>query len=312
MPAIPVISALGTVGGVALQAKGMSDARKAANAATNAAAPTVDINALDAQAREFARRNAIEGAALENELNPELGQLRTQSILSLINSLARSPQADTIANRIGATAGQDISAPLLRDAIRVAQEDLAQGGALPLDVRNLVARNAFARAGTGGSLGLARDILPRDLGLTSLELRNRRLQNAATLGGAEADLSKAARADLFASGEFLRAIQEGDFARALSASALGQNIALPETGLDPSAVANLAVGNTNALAQKQQQDAAVRMAAANQLGQLGGQLTGAGLGYFANRNPSSVSYGPTGAPATGGSYYPPWFTPPKG
>lgn len=290
----------GTAGGLALQAKGISDAKKAANRAANTPAPTVDINALDAQAREFARRNAIEGQALENELAPELGQLRQQSVLELINSIAGRQDTNALASRIAATAGQEAEAGLLRDAIAQARGDLALGGRIPLDVQNAVTRRALSRAGNTGDLGLGRDVVARDLGLTSLDLMNRRLQNASSLGAAEAGLQTAGRQDLFDAGSFLAALQSGDFARALGAAQLGQSIAIPETGLDPASVVNLAVGNTNAAATKAQQDAALRVQAGNQASQLGSQLFGAGLGYFQNQlnKPKTTVYTP--APGMGG------------
>ncbi len=362
MPVVPVLAAIGggsaaagglalagTVGGLALTAKGQSDARKAADAAARAAteaaaraeadaqaeaiaeaeaqaaakaaapprpSPTVDINSLDAQAREFARRNAIEGMALENELSPELGRLRTGSVMSLINSIARQPGVDTISNRIAGQAGSEVEAGLLRGAIARSREELGLGGKLPLDVQNAVTRRGLATAGTvGGGLGLGRDVVARDLGLTSLDLLNRRLQTAGTLGAAEAGLQQEGRRDLYDSGAFLASLQSGDFARALAASQLGQSIATPQTGLDPSSVVNLAVGNTNALAQQAQFDATLeaikadqamqaknfaatqkanlaanqaanlaanQAAAANQTSQIGSQLLGAGMGLLTN------------------------------
>jgi hypothetical protein len=56
-------------------------------------------------------------------------------------------------------------------------------------------------------------------------------------------------------------------------------------------VANLAVGNTNAVANKAQQDAAARIAAANQQSAMGGQLLGIGAGMYANRTPAQTTYG---------------------
>lgn len=221
--------------------------------------------------------------------------------------------------RITAQAGTPLASTnfdsaLTRSAVERAAADLALGGALPQDVRNLVARTAAARSGavTGGGLGLGRDITARDLGLTSLDLSQRRLQNAAQLGQQEAALEQANAAlraqsesfgrnnllqsqgalqaqDQLAAGNYfnqaslLQSIANGDFARAMSAAQLGQNIAQPVSGLDPGSVANLAVGNSNALASQAQNAAALKAQSANQLMGFGSGLLGAAGSYYANR-----------------------------
>jgi len=283
MPAIPIITAASAVGGVALAAKGQSDARKAANQAANAKPNTVDIAALDQQARQISARNAAEGAILEQLYNPGASQLRAESLQNVLAGLAPNEQTNALLNRIYAQAGTAPDSPLLRAAIAQAQGDLAQGGAIPLDVQNAVTRRALAQTGQNtGNLGLGRDVVARDLGLTSLDLMNRRLQNAASLGQAEAGLSSDATANLFNSANLLNSISGSDFARQLAAAQLGQSIQMPQTGLDPSAVANLAVGNTNAANAQQQQALALRAGAANQTSALGGQLMGTGLSFLGN------------------------------
>lgn len=266
---------------VAVQAKGASDARKAANAAANAKPNTVDINALDAQARQISARNAAEGAALEQIYNPGAAQLRADSLQNVIAGLSPNEQTNALLERIYAQAGTAPDSPLLRAAIAQAQRDLAQGGAIPVDVQNAVTRRALAQTGQNtGNLGLGRDVVARDLGLTSLDLMNRRLQNAASLGQAEAGLSSDATANLFNSANLLNSISGSDFARQLAAAQLGQSIQMPQTGLDPSAVANLAVGNSNSANAQQQQGFALRAGAANQMTQLGGQMMGAGASMY--------------------------------
>lgn len=320
MPAIPIVSA---VGGLALQAKGQSDARKAANQAINAPAPTVDINALDAQARQIAQRNAADSAALEAQYNPGAAELRRASLGAVIDALAAGSPASALQERILAQAGtpltaQQFDSPLTRDAIEAARSDLALGGNIPLDVQQQIARRALARSGTvTGNLGLGRDLTTRDLGLTSLQLRDQRLARASQIGAQEAGLEQAnaamraaadryGRDNLFDSASVLNQIASGDFARAFGAAQLGQNIAQPAAGLDPGSIANLAVGNTNAIAQKQQQDAAIRANQAAGMTQFGSQLLGAGLGMF---NTPRYTATPVGTPATGGNYYPSWFQP---
>lgn len=215
-------------------------------------------------------------------------------------------QAGQPLSRVGIPEAQQFDSALTRQAVEAAAADLALGGQLPQDVRNLVARNALQRSGqVSGGLGLGRDLTTRDLGLTSLDLRNRRLSNAAALGQQEAALGQAnaalrqqnaalgltaegmnldserfGRGNLFDTASFLQNVENGDFARALSAAQLGQNIAAPMSGLDPGAVANLAVGNSNVAATAADRAAALGVQSGNQKSALGGQLLGTGLGFI--------------------------------
>lgn len=331
MPAVPIISAIGATAGAVSAVKGASDAKKAAQTQANAPAPTVDIAALQRQAQATAAQNAALSAALEQRYNPGAQELRAGSLEALLGGLARSEESQALADMILSQAGRGLNAPgaqqydsaLTRAAVEQAAADLALGGELPQDVRNLVARRSLANAGTvarGGGLQLGRDLVARDLGLTSLDLRNRRLQNAATIGAQEAALAQGnaalrqragelgmeaerfGRTNLFDSASFLQNMSTGDFARALSAAQLGQNIAAPQAGLDPGSIANLAVGNTNAIAAKQQADTAAAIQAANQRSAAGSQLLGAGLGFFSNmqKTPTTpvYSYGTYQAPQT--------------
>lgn len=178
----------------------------------------IDVNILQQQARAVASQNAANSAALEQQYNPGAAALRSGSLSALLGQSGQSTSADLqalLAGRIaaGSPAAASVQAAtaapasfqttdvapqsysttgvtartaqsaLLNDAIAKAQSDLALGGQLPQDVRNLVARNAASRAAlTAGNLGLGRDITARDLGLTSLDLEQRRLTAAQSLG----------------------------------------------------------------------------------------------------------------------------------
>ncbi len=328
---------------------GADKARKAAHAAQDQATAAgngtgggaVNIADLQTQAQNVAKQNAANSAALEAQYNPGAQQLRSGSLQALLDGLNPRSQNGELSARIAAQAGQPlsrISAPgaeqydsaLTRQAVEQAAADLALGGELPQDVRNLVARNALARSGSvTGGLGLGRDLTARDLGLTSLDLRNKRLQNAAALGAQEAALGQGnaalrqandslgvnvaglnlqgeqyGRGNLFDSASFLNNIQSGDFQRALAAAQLGQNIAAPTAGLDPGSVVNLAVGNSNLAANSAQQAAALQAQAGNQKSALGGQLLGTSLGFIQNylNKPAPTSYS---YPAASGYYAPP-------
>jgi hypothetical protein len=161
-----------------------------------------------------------------------------------------------------------------------------------------------------GGLNLGRDLGVRDLGLTSLQLEQQRLAQAAALGGQEAALGQgnanlslqaqlAGTNNLFNSANFLQQIDSGDFAKQLAAAQLGQNIAQPMSGLDPGSVANLAVGNSNVAANSAYNQAAINAQNAQQKGANTSKLIGTGLGfvqnYFGNKTPSynaKVNIGP--------------------
>lgn len=387
-----VIGASAAVGGVALAAKGQSDAKKAAQQAANTPAPTVNIAETDALARQTAIQNAIDSAELERQFNPGAAEVRSGSLKALLDQIgqysapsggapalsalpardtrfneavAEDPRVTELLSRIIAQSGRPLEttgfdSALTRDAIARAREDLALGGELPQDVRNLVARRALARSGAvSGGLTLGRDLTARDLGLTTLDLRNQRLAQALQAGGAEVGLEQAnaamrqqaeqfgrnnllqseqaasgvaannaanynaaasraaanyatdaqiaAQRDALASSNYfnqeqlLQNISSGNFARALEAAQFGQNIAQPQSGLDPSAIANLAVGNINATAAQQQQAMGLNSAAANARTAFGSQLVGAGVGLAGT---AAQFYRPTVQP------YTPFYQPP--
>lgn len=217
----------------------------------------VDIDALDQKARDIAARNARESAALEEALTPEVPQLRRTANRGVLSGLGSSDSE--MASESALMKGLDgpgvaqVQSPLLQAAIAKAKADLELGGTLPLDVRNMVARRAGAQAGTvGGNMGLGRDIAARDLGLTSLDLSNQRLQNASTIGGQEmqmgfgnADIDFRNAGTMLSQIQMLNSINQNRFGRNLAAAGYGESIQRPTVGLDPGSVVDLTVGNTN-------------------------------------------------------------------
>lgn len=341
--ALALIGAASAVAGTAIAAKGLSNSEKAAKAAASAKPPQVNIADTQAQAQQIAAQNAANSAALEAQYNPGAAELRAGGLQSLLAAL-NDPNTDRneLASRIMAQAGQPLSsvnAPtaqqfdsaLTRQAVEAAARDLALGGQLPQDVRNLVARGALAKSGTvTGGLQLGRDLTTRDLGLTSLDLYNKRLQNAAAIAQQEAALGQAnaalraqndslglqaagmnlqseqfGRTNLLNSASFLDQLSSGDFARAFQAAQLGQNIAQPASGLDPGSVANIAIGNQNAAAGQQQNASALAAGVGNQQAAFGSQLAGTGIGLASQfYRPTTYSYtSPTTYGAT--NYVPP-------
>lgn len=323
---------------------------------------TVDIGAAQSVAQAIARQNAATSAELERQYNPGAAELRSAGLQGVTSLLERGAQPivgtlPTVGNapvsaanqdmlgRVTTLAGQPIAtgydSPLTRAAIARAQEDLALGGILPQDVAQLVARRAFARAGTVGNIRLGGDISTRDLGLTSLDLRNQRLAQALQAGGAETALEQgnatlAYNAELarrqgllaaqqataqdqaaqqaayfnklaqessnyFNQNQLAQSIASGEFGRNLAAAQLGQNIPAPMAGLDPGSVVNLAVGNVNQASNSQQQANAAAQQAAQQRTQFGSQLIGAAINPALDALKSFAAPKPT----TYGTYVPP-------
>jgi hypothetical protein len=382
---VPVLAAIGggsaiaggvtaatTLGGLALTAKGQSDARSAARQANNAAANAkIDINALDAQTRAIAKKNAEDSAALEKQLTPEIPALRTAANNAVLQGIGGSPeqqqamnflmqrfnQPSTSAqfNQVGAPGALQSTAsmgatnfntPLLNEALAKARGDLALGGKLSLDQRNEATRRGASQSGSiSGGLGLGRDLAARDLGLTSYGVEQQRFANAAgltpvelsresqllqaqqnasnfnltkNLGEANYGLNAARfgfdqnlasanfglQSDLANQQGFLNqysllnSYYNNMRNQDLAAAAFGQSIAPPVVGLDPSAVADLAVGNQNVATQGAQNAAGIKAQAGQNLSGFGGQLLGYGfMNGFGGGGQSNVGTG-TSSPAS--------------
>lgn len=300
------LAPLATIAGVGLQAKSMRDAKKAAGQAVQAAeAAKVDIPALNAQVVSQSIDNARRSAALERELSPELVALRQGGLRSLLSSLDPSAYDEALNVRVfGELNRPDIGDSALSVASRArAMEELNMGGDIPLDVRNLITRRAAATAAGvgGGGLEMGRDIRARDLGLTSLDLRRQRLAQAAELGGAEDEFNLARgyyntnRVGTLAG--LMRSLLDNPYEKAMGVSQLGLSQQAPQVGLDPSSVANIAVGNSNLAAGAGTSAASINAARASALGQFGGGLAGWGLSGI---KPRQAPVGPvsTNLPST--------------
>lgn len=295
--------AVGTVAvGAVSTAVGSAQQKKAAEKAAAAGqGSTVDIASLDQQARDLAKRNAADSAALEQQFAPEVAALRQQATSSLLPYTGASNPLSTTGQtlRTGlyndfANAGnaQIQQSGLLADAIARARGDLALGGALDTSTRNEISRRAAANAGSvgAGGLGLARDLSARDLGISSLQLGNSRLQNAAALGGQEQAFNNAQgqfglqnTAQRLSTAGLISDLGQQDFNRQFQLAQFGQSIARPEVGLTPSSLVDLTVGNRNASTAAAQNAAAVQAQSGNALMGLGGNLIGAGAGLYANQ-----------------------------
>lgn len=320
------------IASLALTAKGMSDQKTAASRAQQAAKDAqVNPAAVAAQAKEQAFANARDSAALEKELNPLAPELRTKSLQAVIDSLKGGQYDDADLNALydqineAPQTGQFedyAQSQLSEQAQQEALRQLALGGKLDQETANQVMRAGAAKAGRfGNGLGLGRDISARDLGLTSLDLARERLNRAQSFGSAQ-DAFTANRAGMknnFNLSNLQMLIQQirdrnsggfglvglkdarvnADMARRFSAAGLGQSIEQPVTGLDPGAVANLAVGNANAAGAAGANGAALKASAGQGWGQLGGQLFGLGASMYNNGGTYNAGTLPTTVVDTG-------------
>ena len=241
MPVIPAIAAAGTI----YSAVSSADSnRKAVNAQKDAAkAAQIDIDALNEQTKAISRQNAIDTADLERRMTPEVTQLRTAANQAILGGIAPTQAEDDSMALLRASLANGGSAPLLAEAIAKAKGNLALGGKLDADTQNLVTRQGIANAGqiagVNGGRGIGRDIVARDLGLTSVQLENQRLAQALGAGAQEQGAAMQTIGGL-------QALQQGQFGRAMAAGQYGEAIRQPNVGLDPTAIANLKVGNSNA------------------------------------------------------------------
>lgn len=194
--------------------------------------------------------------------------------------------------------------PLLQAAIAKAKANLSLGGQLPVDVQNATTRHSLAQAGSvaqGGGLGLGRDLVPRDLGLTSMDLMNQRLQQAGQLGGQELGMNQFNSQNMLNRMQMLQSINNQRFGQAVTAGQFGQGIQQPLVGLDPSSVANISMNNSNNMAGNFSNQANIHgQSAANS-----SKLIGYGLSGLMAYNNAQNPYQSTGARFTPSPSEPP-------
>ena len=239
---------VGTVGS-ALINKSSSD--KALQAQKDAAASVqpVDIGSLNDQVVSQQTANAKAAKALQDQLNPGVSTLQNTSISDLLAKLQPDQYTEQIKALLSKslTGDSSINPSLLNSAVSSAQQQLDLGGKLDAETQNQIMRAALAKAGSvaPGGLGLGRDITARDLGLTSLQLQQQRLQNASTIGGQQLSEQTAQSQQTLAQQQMLAALASGDWTKYLQAAQFAQSIQTPSLGLSGTDVANISLGNTN-------------------------------------------------------------------
>lgn len=227
-------------------------------------AAQVNLDQLSQMVQKTSQENAMLSRELQNKLDPWVNPMQTNAAAGMQNAMgptgAEQSAIQSLTNRLQ-------GGGLLNQAAGVAGQQLALGGRLPQDVQNAALRASAAHAGAvgGGQLGLGRDMGARDLGLSSLALLQQRLANAQNIGGMQGqqDLAAAQGVSQIAQNQFQRPLQMG---------ALGMQYRAPNVGLDPSAMANISMGNANNQSMALMNQAYMQGQQGNNMTKLVGQL----------------------------------------
>jgi len=257
---------------------------KAIQAQKDAAkAAQIDIDALNAQTKAISTQNAIDSANLERQLTPEVPQIRTAANQAILGGIGQTQNESQSISMLQQALASGSSSPLLQDAIAKARSNLALGGKLDAETQNAVTRSGIANAagvaGARGGMGLGRDVVARDLGLTSLQLENQRLAQALQ-GGAQEQGMNLSNAQIQQSRiNQMQQLSQSPYARAMMAGQYGESIRQPNVGLDPSSIANLKIGNSNANAAALANQGNIAGRQSQNYGQLAGNAFGAMMQY---------------------------------
>lgn len=286
------MSAIAVGVGVAGIAANMYSSNQALQAQKDAAkAAQVDIDALNTQTKAIATQNAIDSANLEKQLTPQVPQIRNAAYNGILGGIAQTPQEIQSISLLQNAIANGGNMPLLQAAIAKAQSDLNLGGKLDAETQNAVTRSGIANAGSvggvNGGIGLGRDVVARDLGLTSLQLEQQRLATALGAGGQEQSMQGTRLQQI----EALNQLAQNPFSRAMAAGQFGESIKQPVVGLDPTAIANLKVGNSNSQAASLANQANIYGKTGQNIATGIGQIGGGLLAYNVTKQPTM--YQPT-------------------
>lgn len=271
---VAAISAAGSYASAREQSKGLEDAAGAFN--TNGKIfDQIDLDELDKLVQSQSRENIEGSRALEREFDPFTAAMRELFPQQIYNRAQDTEVDRLIRSAMGMFEdgmGEDVGAPIEVDPLFTqardqAEADLAMGGELPIEIQNLIARTAAGKASQAGTLGtgLGRDLAARDLGLTALDLRKQRQENAANIGSQattlnqivnqfNAGLEQQNRNNRTSNLSFLEGL--GANRRAETAAAISRPA--PQYGLDPASIADLYVSDVNSLRDLEQQRMAIQ------------------------------------------------------
>lgn len=317
--AILASAALGA--GTSLYAAGQN--KKALNSAT-ANQKTVDVGKLAADARTNAETNLKNAIAMEQQYLPGTAELRnvtTQNFLDQLSPTGKAAlQRDALLQKVLGLSPTEVDASyggnaLTQSAADAILADLALGGSLDPETQAAVVRGGLATTGRSGVLGsnAGRGLVARDLGLTSLQLKQARQKAALETGLAQSQLGLSkAGLDLQAQQQYLQSLglgldaTSGELINAGNLYGLLASQPYPDVGLSSGDLASVTVGQTNAANQNALMAAGIR--ASNNNAMAGGIANAlqSGLGLYA------MTGGFGGAGGGGGGGGSPYVTPAGG
>lgn len=266
---------------------------------------TLDVNRLGADVTQADLAAIQAGIGAEERFTPETAELRTSGIQALLQNLGLAqPGLEEISAglleqfRTPSEVPQLVGSELLGNVRQQIAEELELGGQLSPEIRNLVFRTSAGKAGNVGVFGgqSGRDIVARDLGLTSIDIRRQRQASAERLGTAEqainlgqqslqAQINQQNISNKFSISNLLNQQRQQETNRLLNIAQFGQGIQRPTIGLGGADIANLQVAELNAANQfnvdqasiAAQQEQARRQQKSDLFGTLGG-IAGSFLG----------------------------------
>ncbi len=316
---------IATGAGVAAAYGGSKLLNKATSGSSTGSTGSLPNNALDidkviTDARTAAADNYKNSLGLEATNNPGQAGFRNAATTAATNFSASGPfQSSFTPGYTGPAvassySGTPQSNSLLNESADSILQQLRLGSALPADVQAQITRTALAHGGQAGLSGsfAGRGLVARDIGTTSLALLSQRQQAAQQAGGlldqlglAHANYGLDAAKFGLAKDQFGLAGSQFGLQQYLANAGVGaqyKSLAdayqLPNSGLDPGAIASLYVGNNNALNQTNQnqflidqQNANNRNANLNKLLGFGSQILKLGSGNSGGTGDMSASLG---------------------
>ena len=246
----------------------------AVTAGNNKAKP-INISGVIDAARTQAKDDLQNSLNLEQQYLP--GQYANMmGSFGLTNSiLSGNTQAQQVQGRLLDQAGTSlvnpgaaVNNPLTSASNASILQSLNMGGSLDASTQAQVMQNALQGAGTAGisGSGAGRGLVARDLGLTSLQLLQSRQNQASQAGNAYAALALQGQGlqlqDYLSRMGVAQGAVNAQNQYSLGLGGQMNNLVLPNSGLSPSQVASLMVGNTNIMNQANQQSSANNASAA--------------------------------------------------
>lgn len=262
----------------------------------------VNISDVIKDAQSQATQDLQNSINLENQFLPGTAALRQNANQLNLNLSSGNTAGQRAQNALLGQAGSPITDPnsavnnpLTVGSLNSILQSLNKGGQLDPDVQAQAAQAALQGAGTAGisGSGAGRGLVARDLGLTSLQLlqsrQNQALQAGNSYGALQLQGQQLQLQDYMSRLQGVNSAVSSTQQYGLGLGALMNNTQYPTSGLSPTQVASLLVGNTNISNAVGQQTTANTASTLNTLGGI--------ASLFAN-NGGGTTIGSSGATGT--------------